>query len=259
MQPEAYQTLVDREETYWWHRARRLMAAALLRRHGLPPRARLVDLGCGIGGNMVALDVLSPRTTVGVDLSPIALGHARARHSQATLVRADLNQPLPFAAASVDAVTIFNVLYHQWVRDEVSTLTDVCRILRPGGVLLATEPAFKSLGRQMDQVVLGGRRYRIPQFSAMCRRAGLDVHYSSYFTSFGVPIILLMNLVSRLRQPSADHRQADLSPIPSVVNRVFYGVAALEAFAIGKGVPMPFGVTLACVARKPAAALRSAA
>src|SRR5438552_1104822 len=133
MRPEAYQALVDREESYWWHRARRSMSEALLRRHGVRANARLVDLGCGIGGNMAAFDHLSPRATVGLDLSPIALGHARARHPRARLVRADLNARLPFADGSVDAVTIFNVLYHQWVRDEVATLTDVCRILRPGG------------------------------------------------------------------------------------------------------------------------------
>src|SRR5260221_4631158 len=110
------------------------MAADLLRRHGLADGCRVVDLGCGMGGNLT-LALCSPRAVVGVDLSPIALRHARANGPRARLVRADLNQPLPFADASVDAVTIFNVLYHQSIPDEGSILSEMRRILRPAGIL----------------------------------------------------------------------------------------------------------------------------
>ena len=253
MRPEAYETLAGREERYWWHRARRSMAADLLRLHGLIDGGRVVDLGCGVGGNLTMPAAASPRSTVGVDLSPIALAHARARYPDARLVRADLNRPLPFADASIDAVTIFNVLYHQWIRDDVSILGDVHRILRPGGLLLATEPAFGSFTRQMDEVVMTRRRYRIPEFADMCRQAQLDVRFASYFGSFGAPVVWLMKALDRwFHRSSRGHIQADLKPIAPVTNELLYVVARTEAFAVAHGVRLPIGLTLVCVARKPA-------
>lgn len=45
---------------------------------------------------------------------------------------------LPFAAASVDAVTLFDVLEH--IRDDVAALREALRVLRPGGALLISAP-----------------------------------------------------------------------------------------------------------------------
>lgn len=250
MRPEAYETLAGREEGYWWHRARRRMAADLLRRHGLADGCWVVDLGCGVGGNLTVA-ACSPRAVVGVDLSPIALRHARAKDPGARLVRADLNHPLPFADASIDAVTIFNVLYHQWIRDEGSILAEVHRILRPGGILLVTEPAFWAFARQMDEVVMTRRRYRIPEFAAMCRQANLDVRFASYFASFGAPVVLVMKTIDRwFGRSSRGHMQADLKPINPMLNELLHLVARAEASAIANGWRVPVGLTLVLVARK---------
>jgi SAM-dependent methyltransferase len=252
MRPEAYETLAGRQDDYWWHRARRRMAAGLLRRYGLPSRGHIVDLGSGAGGNLDLTDPWSPRVVVGVDFSTIALEYAREKRPGARLIRATLNQPLPFADQSVDAVTIFNVLYHQWVRDEVSVLAEVSRVLKPGGLLLVTEPAFAQFERQMDDIVMTRRRYEIPEFAAMCHRAGLDVVFASYFTSFGAPVVWAMKTMERWFNRSAHgHVQADLRPINPVVNSLLCAIAGLEASAIAHGWRMPIGLTLVMVARRP--------
>jgi SAM-dependent methyltransferase len=216
---------------------------------------RAIDLGCGTGGNLCVFDEFAPIVVAGIDLSDIALGYARAK-SPAALLRADLVRTLPFASCSFDVCTIFNVLYHSWIKDDGATLAEARRILRPGGLLLATEPAFPILTRRTDKIGLANRRYQPAAFAALCRRAGLDVLRLSCFTSFGAPMLLLMKMLERgsaLAGYAPDERaqSADMKPLPALLNRTLLTLARLEAAAIAAGVSIPIGVTLCCLCRKP--------
>lgn len=255
MRPETYQRLADRQETYWWHRVRRTMALALLQRHGLSPGARWLDVGCGPGGNFSMLDSLKPSLVTGIDMSPIALDLARKHAPTANLVRADINEPLPFAEGSFDVVTIFNVLYHGWVREEASILAEAARVLRPSGLLLITEPAFNALMREMDDAVMTRRRYRVADFDPWFSAAGLETLFSSYFTSFGYPILLASKVLKRANRNVPGQQTAlDLRPIPGFLNAALAAVATVEARALASGLRLPFGTTLVRVARRLPAA-----
>ena len=116
MQPQTYKMLAEREDTYWWHVARRSMSSRLLRQCGITPGGRWLNLGCGAGGNLALSEPFAPALAVGVDVSTIAISFARRKKPKARLVRADLNNGLPFDDAAFDVVTVFNVLYHDWVK-----------------------------------------------------------------------------------------------------------------------------------------------
>jgi SAM-dependent methyltransferase len=248
--------IAEREDGYWWHCARRELAVALLQRHGLAQGCRAVDLGCGTGGNSTLFETFKPALAVGVDRSEIAIEYAK-RKSAARLVRADLSRALPFATGSFDVCTIFNVLYHSWIKDDGATLLEARRILRPGGLLLATEPAFPLLSRRMDEVALAERRYRPVMFAASCAEHGFEVLQLSCFTSFGVPIILALKVLewcSALVAGAAEEgaRSAEMKPLNPFLNRILLSLARVEARAIVGGLKIPIGVTLCCLCRKPA-------
>ncbi|MBD1845979.1 class I SAM-dependent methyltransferase [Cyanobacteria bacterium FACHB-63] len=61
---------------------------------------------------------------------------------------ADLNQPLPIEDATFDAVHADQVLEH--VDNLVGLIYEVHRILKPGGVFLATVPYFRSAWAYID-------------------------------------------------------------------------------------------------------------
>lgn len=252
MQPDTYHMLAFRQDSYWWHRARRAMAVALARRYGLRDGCRWLDIGCGPGGNLDTFSAWRPALVVGIDLSPLALGLAKERAPGASLLRADINRPLPLVDETFDVVTIFNVLYHDWVARESDVLAEVRRVLRPGGLLILTEPAFAALSREMDVAAMTRRRYRHRQMQAFCRSAGLEPVLASYFTSFGAPLLLLVKAVNRL-MGRGRHRAGfapDMRPINSRVNQFMLRLALAEAGLVACGVSMPFGTTLVCVARK---------
>lgn len=246
--------LARRQETYWWHRARRRLALALLRQYGVSEGCRWIDIGCGPGGNLHLLDELHPALTVGVDVSDIALSLAAAAAPSATLVKADINAPLPFPDRNFDVATIFNVLYHTWVQSERSVLTEIARIVRPGGLLLLTEPAFDMMRRGLDELVLTRRRYRRRDFTEWLTITGFDELLSSYFTSFAVPAVLAARILKRRANgKTAEQSGIDTHTLPSFANEMLFNVAGLENAAILRGVKIPIGTTLISIARRRAA------
>jgi len=253
MLPSTYRMLAARQATYWWQRARRAMVVELLRRHRLPQGCRWLDLGCGPGGSLDMLEPFSPALVVGADLSALALGLARNGVPGAALVRADLNKQLPFGDDRFDVVTIFNVLYHQWVQREIDVVTEAARVIRPGGLLVLTEPAFSLLSREMDIAAMGRRRYRRHQMAEFCRSVGLDVLLTSYFTSFGFLLLLGRNVVNRVVGRGGKviaSGTIDMVPLPRVLNEALFRLAVVEGGLVSRGYRMPFGTTAICVARK---------
>jgi SAM-dependent methyltransferase len=250
MLPETYRMVAEREDTYWWQVARRAMSIRLLRQSRIPRGGRWLDLGCGPGSNLLLSASFAGDLSVGLDLSPIALSIASLKKPQARLVRADLNRALPFADAAFDAVTTFNVLYHDWITNEASIIAEVRRVLRPGGVFLITEPAFPILTRQMDIAAMGQRRYRLSNIVQFCSAAGLHMERASYFTSFGFPLLLAMKPARLLMSAGQTKTSADMKPLNPIANNLLLWLSAVEACAIAAGFRIPFGTTLLCLARK---------
>lgn len=94
------------------------------------PGAVLVDVGCG--GGLLAPHVADKGYRhVGVDLVASALGQAAAHG--VTPVRGDATR-LPLADGCADVVSAGELFEH--VRDLRAAVAEVCRILRPGGILV---------------------------------------------------------------------------------------------------------------------------
>jgi SAM-dependent methyltransferase len=253
MHEQLYRQVFAVQGRHWWGRNRRKLSVDLLKHFGLVEGCRHLDIGCGTGQNLGLLDALHPSRVVGIDVSPVALELAGKARPGAELVSHDINRPLPFPDRSFDAATIFNVLYHQWIADDAAVLREAARVLAPDGLLLVTEPAFSALARDHDIAGMTKRRYRLRPMVEAIRSAGLDVLRANYFTSFGAPIILGMNLVNKIRRsrgPAAGDESPDMQLNP-VTDAIFYGLARAEAPLIKAAVPIPFGTTLICLARRP--------
>jgi ubiquinone/menaquinone biosynthesis C-methylase UbiE len=102
----------------------------------LPLADHALDLG--IGDGRVA-SLLNVTTLVGADVSQVALDRARTRLPDADLVLIEPDEPLPFADNEFDLVTCIETLEH--VRDVQLALSEIRRVLRPGGTLALTTPA----------------------------------------------------------------------------------------------------------------------
>ncbi|MFI5615297.1 class I SAM-dependent methyltransferase [Amycolatopsis sp. NPDC051903] len=97
---------------------------------------RILDAGCGAGPLFARLRDRGAVVT-GIDASAGMLAQARRRLGpDADLRVADLADPLPFADATFDDVIAALVLHY--FEDWGPTLTEVHRVLKPGGRLIAS-------------------------------------------------------------------------------------------------------------------------
>ena len=104
----------------------------------------MLDVGCGSGGPalFLAREIGCRVTGVDVDAAGIRSGETLARQSgmaeKVVFGQADVAQPLPFADNQFDALLSMDALCHFPERSRL--FAEWCRILRPGGRLLVTDP-----------------------------------------------------------------------------------------------------------------------
>jgi ubiquinone/menaquinone biosynthesis C-methylase UbiE len=119
----------------------------LLAALAIEPGHHVLDIGCGPGTDLMALaSAAGPSGAVfGIDQDPHMVATARTRtadHPSVQVRQADAHR-LPFADHSIDRARADRVLMH--VADPAAVLTEVRRVLRPGGLLTLAEPDWDAL------------------------------------------------------------------------------------------------------------------
>jgi SAM-dependent methyltransferase len=250
MKHEEYERMYRFEDRYWWFVARRHLITSLLdARYPRDGRLRILDIGCGTGK---MLDELAPfGAVVGADFSPEALQFCVTRGVGADLARADVRR-LPFAGESFDVVTAMDIIEH--IDDDKAAACEVFRVLRPGGRLLVTVPAFPSLWSEHDEALHHHRRYTAPRLRDLFQRVGLGVERLSYtVTSLFPPIWAYRQVSNLLRRPRpGGEKKANLVRFSGPVNAALLSLSEWETRLVGR-LSLPFGVSVVCVARRPAA------
>lgn len=102
---------------------------------------RALDVGCGTGHHLADLRKRGFEVA-GVDGSPEMVARARA-HNQAVDIECADVEALPFASGRFDLVLCIEVL--RYLRDPAGCLHEIARVLRPGGVCLATATPLLNL------------------------------------------------------------------------------------------------------------------
>jgi SAM-dependent methyltransferase len=107
---------------------------------GLPEAEHALDLGCG-DGRLTA--ELRAGTVTAADVSEVALRRASARLPGVEIAHVEPDAPLPFVDGEFELVLCAETIEH--VRDVQLFLSEVRRVLRPGGGLAVTTPAHDRL------------------------------------------------------------------------------------------------------------------
>jgi SAM-dependent methyltransferase len=103
---------------------------------------RTLDLGCGDGW-MTAELAAHGATPIGVEIAPAAIGRARRHHPRLDFRLAEIEGELPFEDNAFDIVWASEVIEH--IADTARWLSEVRRVLHPGGRLLLTTPNHSRL------------------------------------------------------------------------------------------------------------------
>jgi SAM-dependent methyltransferase len=243
VEAEEYDRLRAFEDGHWrFLGVRALIGEAIRRFAPARERLRILDAGCGSGGNAAALSALGP--VVGIDVHPRGLHWCRERGLGA-LACADV-QSLPFAAATFDVVVSIDVLSHRAVRDDAAALAELGRACRPGGLVLLLLASYEWIRSAHDVVVYTKRRYTRRRVRELARRAGLVPERISYWITTLFPAAALYRLLWR-----GEHKaDSDLAPPSSPLNALLTALLVAEA-RLALRVPLPFGLSVFAVLRRP--------
>lgn len=118
-------------------------------------------------------------------------------------------EAIPFADASFDIVTSFEVIDHKGVRDDIAALRECLRVLKPGGQLLLRLPAFKWVRGHHYPCVHCERRYTHNQLLVRVVATGFVIQKSSYIHSFLFP----MAPAQRMTERRSDEDSSTLSDL----------------------------------------------
>ncbi len=241
MEHHHLQELIELEEGYWWHTAKRALAASLLERH-FPPPGLIVEGGIGSGRNLVEFRSRG-YDVAGFDIMPQAVEHVRTRGIDQAEVH-DLGQPWPVAQGSVRAVVMLDVLEH--TADPVQVLQHARDTLAPGGGVLITVPAYPWLYSNWDKRLGHYRRYTTRELALQAKKASLEVVRLTHWNAFSLPAAVVVRMIDRLRGRDAPAEFPRVSP---GMNRLLQTAAAVERGWLTR-CGAPFGLSLVGVFRK---------
>jgi SAM-dependent methyltransferase len=231
------------ERDHWWFRGRRRLVATMIRAFGIPPTAQVLDVGCGTGSNLRLLVELGFGDVTGLDRSEDAVRWCREKQLP-PVERGDLCA-LPFPEDHFDLVLATDVLEH--VDEPDAGVAELRRVLRPGGTLIVTVPAFESLWGLQDDVAHHKRRYRRDELVVQLRAGGFSVARSFYFNFLlFVPIWLARQLIRWLGVEVASENEINTRWLNALLARIF----AFDVWAAPRLRPF-FGVSILAVARCP--------
>lgn len=183
LEKRAYATMFEKEDEHWWFVGRRKVLGALLDGLGLGDGCRILDVGCGTGGNFPFLSRYGE--VEGCDYSEEAVRFCRLR-GNARVVEASIYE-LPYPDASFDLVTCLDVIEH--LRLDLPALRELGRVLKPEGHLLVTLPGRPELYSDFDCLAGHLRRYTREEVRRLMRACGFRILRLTSYTVFAHPII----------------------------------------------------------------------
>ena len=243
MEPEEYRRIAALEGEHWWYRGMHSSLRRAINDLKLPINARILDAGCGTGGNLAWLEQTAP--AFGIDLSATALSHACAKTS-AALVRADVSA-LPFGSGRFDVVVCLDVLYHDCVLDDEKALLELHRVLSPLGWLILRVPAHDWLRGTHDVHVHTARRYSSTGLRQKLQQTGFTLEHLSPIGLWLLPITVLRRTWQRTSSNGSAH--SDVTLPNKLINKLLGDLLAWESRLAARRT-LPWGLSLFAIAQK---------
>ncbi len=243
MDRDVYVRMDALQGEHWWFKSRRNILTKVL--GGLTvnqPHSRILEAGCGTGGNLAMLSNFGDVTGFEHDVDALGMAQEKGTFplSQGTLPGGAPSYDDPF-----DLVVAFDVVEH--IEDDLGSLQALRTQLRKDGKIVITVPAFPFLWSKHDETHHHFRRYTRKSLTEALRESGYEIEYVSYFNSLLFPLIAGIRMIKKFFK--MDSNADDAMPSP-VVNKVLSMIFGSEKHWVGR-VSIPFGVSLIAIASNP--------
>ena len=243
MLPHEYEIMHALELRHWWFRGRRRLLVNLLRgvaSAGSGPLS-ILDYGCGTGGNTSTYGSFGNVVGIEPDSAAVQLAHKRGGAKYCRTTGTDL----PFRDGSFDIVMASDVLEH--IEQDGEAVSEIARVLRPGGSAIISVPAHGWLFSQHDTALQHFRRYSRGAVRDLLEGNRLMVRRLSYWNTTLFPVVCMQRLIGQRRRTGQP--QSDTVLPPRLLNEALAGLLAVES-ALASRITLPWGVSLVAVAER---------
>ncbi|MBU7581628.1 MAG: class I SAM-dependent methyltransferase [Nostoc sp. TH1S01] len=232
------------EDQHWWFVGRRQIVEKLIRQLKLPKNAKILEAGCGTGGNLSMLARYGEVAAIELDEMACQLANERRI---TTVKQGSLPDQIPFNE-QYDLIVILDVIEH--IDDDLAALEALSARLKPNSWLLITVPAYQFLWSYHDEINYHKRRYTLKRLKRVVRQSGYTVQYGSYFNTWLFPLVagvrLFKNFLKIEQKPDAS---SDLNLPAKPINKFLTFLFASESYFMNR-VNLPFGVSVVLMAQK---------
>lgn len=234
-----YEDLREHQEEHWWFKARREILTRALRGLDLPPDSEILEIGCGTGGNLEMLGALG--NVCGVEMHEEACQYARTSSGKDIRV-GYLPDQVPFDK-KFDLICLLDVVEH--IENDAEALKSLNSMLKPGGRIVITVPAYQWMYGKHDVLLHHFRRYSRSTLEKVVSGSDIAIEKLTYFNALLLPITILAFIIDKLT-PVDKFTGYDVPA--SWLNATFYNIFRLERFVIDK-LNLPFGSSLLMVSK----------
>lgn len=235
---------------YWWYQARsRLLEEAL--GPYVAAGGRVLDVGSADAPSAQWFHDRA-RERVTLDVDPRGLSVDGVCGSALSL---------PFADASFDAVAAFDVIEH--CEPESVAVRELHRVLRPGGVLVVSVPAYQWAWTGHDVANAHHRRYTRTRLVNALTMAGFAIDRTTYAFASVFPMFTAERMVRKARDGAVSRlgrgayrpavAPADVVPVPRVprpAHHLLMGLCRIDEQLL-RSVDLPFGSSVLAAAHRP--------
>ena len=242
MDKDYYKNYFILEKEHWFFRVRRNIFLYFIKKN-VQSDSRIFDFGCG-SGYLVGELQRRGFNAWGMDFEKEAIDYGiNSGVNNLALGTGDkINHP----DASFDLVTAFDVLEH--IDNEKPVVDELARILKPGGKMIITVPAYMWLWGVQDEVSHHFRRYTLGSLMEVFKKvAELKIIRKTYYVTLLFLPIAIVRLFSRWF--NIKNRQSDFNITNPILDPIFYLISGLELQAL-KLIDYPFGVSILIILEK---------
>jgi len=249
MNPAEFANIARAEQDFWWYRGMRRILFRLLDPHTSGGRfRRVLEAGCGTGHFAKSLKERYACPVVAVDLGWEGLEHGK-RLGVDSLAQADISA-LPFADEAFEMVVCLDVIVHFPRGKEGAPMSELARVLKPGGLLAMRVAALDVLRSRHSEFAHERQRFTRSRLTTLAEEHGLSVLRCTYANSLLAPVAFVK---FRIVEPLAGAKpQSGVRAVSSWLDRLLFLPLAWESNWIGRGRNLPFGQSLILLATKPA-------
>lgn len=237
-----YRIFFNIQKQHWWFVTKKDIILDTIGRHlNLRPNSMILDIGCGSGLMLNALEDIG--LTSGMDMSNEAIQFSKEIFG-GPVKQGSLPQQVPYPENIFELITALDVIEH--IDDDVASLEAIKNLLSPSGKAIITVPAYMFLWSQFDELNEHKRRYTLTELQQKLIKAGFHIEKISYFNTLLFPIVYI---VRKLNNILGRDGASDVDMPGRLANHSLKAIFGLEKFLL-RFCKLPFGVSILAVVSK---------